>query len=210
MNNELPIVLVNTDTSPEDVFYSVTADNNAIGEMLADEILADTEGKAVKVGIVAGNQEQLAMFQRLSGFRNKIEGSNIEIAWQISGNRNSGTVAQMTENQKESHADYCVALGDTETENAIDYYNAFSGDFEGVIYGVGSSEKLVYYLDNGLIKKLVVPDEFDIGYRCALSVAKRISYISESEKHIETECRIVDADSLYSIENQMIIFPEGQ
>ena len=210
INNDTPIVLVATDSSPEDVFYSVTPDNSEIGKMLAEELLKDLDGRSAKVGILAGNQEQLSMFQRLSGFRKAIEGSDIEIAWQISGHNDSGAIAQMTEYQRENHAQYIIAFDNPETETAIDYYNVFNGYFEGVIYGVGCSEKAAYYIDNGLIAKLVVPDEFDMGYKCALSAAKRLSYISESAKQTEISCRVIEAENLYEPENQTLIFPETQ
>ena len=210
INNEVPIVLVSTDSSPEDVFYSVTSDNTSIGRTLAMELKRDLEGKPARVGILAGNQEQLSMFQRLSGFRKEIEGGRIEIVWQISGHDNSGVVAKMMDYQKEKHAEYCIALGNTETEKAIEYYNVFGGTFEGAVYGVGCSEEAVYYLDNGLIRKLIVPDEYDMGYKCALSIAKRISYITEADKHIDTAFKVIDGDSLYNPENQTLIFPEAQ
>ncbi|MCR4744555.1 MAG: substrate-binding domain-containing protein [Lachnospiraceae bacterium] len=208
LSAEIPLVLVGTDTSPEDVFYSVTADNYNLGQTLAKELIKDLDGRSAKVGIIAGNQEQLSMFQRLSGFRDGLKGSGVSVVWQISGYNDAGVVAEMSEYQKENHADFCVGLGNSETEKAIDYYNVFNGNFEGVIYGVGCSEEAAYYLDNGLIKKLIVPDEFDMGYQSALSIAKRVSYITEAEKHIETVYKVIDAESLYSPENEMLIFPE--
>ena len=62
--------------------------------------------------------------------------------------------------------DILITLGNAETETAVDYLQAdTSYKRQFMIYGEGCSDKTVYYLDKGIIKSLVVPNEFNMGYQ---------------------------------------------
>ena len=209
LSEGIPLVLVENDSDPEDVFASVTPDNKMIGQELAGLVKDALKGKSCKrIGILAGNQEQLAMFQRLAGLRKGLEGSDIDIAWQISGYTDAHLDILIKNNQSGSYADAIVSLGDGETEKAIDYYAAHSEMQENVIFGVGNSEKAAYYLDKGLIADLLVIDDYNMGYSCIKAVSEQIDNSFTAEKHKAVGYHVMDSRNMYDMDNQLLLFPK--
>lgn len=213
LNVDTPLVLIESDSNPEDVFSSITPDNEAIGKELGSLIVkkADSyEERKLKVGVLAGNQEELAMYQRLSSFRDTIKNKNVDIAWQISGYTDDDIEMQMNNYQKQNHADCVVALGNDQLESGIDYYVSYGSQFKDVLYGVGASEKTVYYLENGMINSLIVPDEYTCGYFAVKTVYEKLTHAQETAKNKQIEYRVVDRASVFSEADEMMIFPRTQ
>ena len=84
-----PVVLVGTGIETDRLFTSVMTDHGKLGKSLADAVI---QGKAVKVGILSGNQSQLGMRQRLKSVKDKLEEAGIEISWILS-ETTTGTAA---------------------------------------------------------------------------------------------------------------------
>ena len=64
-----PVVLVETGIETDRLFTSVMTDHGKLGKSLADAVIQD---KAVKVGILSGNQSQLGMRQRLKSVKDNL------------------------------------------------------------------------------------------------------------------------------------------
>ena len=62
---------------PEGLHTVVMPDHYEVGSAIAGELLKDYEGRTegLTVGILCGNQEQLSMQKRLSGFLDAVEGT---------------------------------------------------------------------------------------------------------------------------------------
>ena len=75
------------------------------------------------------------------------------------------------------------------------------------IYGEGCSEKLVYYLDKGLIQELIVPNEYYMGYQSIAMAAQNIRYYTDKTDQIEVEFVEVTKENLYDEETSWILFP---
>ena len=75
-----------------------------------------------------------------------------------------------------------------------------------MIYGEGCSDKTVYYLDKGIIKSLVVPNEFNMGYQSVHTIAEQIKYKFSSAESTTVESLVINRQNLYE-ENQKILFP---
>ena len=76
-----------------------------------------------------------------------------------------------------------------------------------MIYGEGCSDKTVYYLDKGIIKSLVVPNEFNMGYQSVHTIAEQIKYTFSSAERPTVESLVINRQNLYDEENQKILFP---
>lgn len=202
------LVLIGTDASPSELYNCVSPDNEAIGDEIAQNIQADMgdelEGK--KIGIISGNQKQFAMQQRLSAFISSFANSGASIEWIIEGRTGNG-ISELRHIQITKPVDIIVSLGNKEMEQAIDYVNAPSVQRKLVLYGVGNSEKSVYNLDNGTVRFLVVPNEFNMGYESVEVLVNHIDFpLLDIEKR-EVSCLIANRDNLYNKENQKILFP---
>lgn len=205
----IPVMLLETDAVSEGV-YSVTApDNLWIGEALAQTVLEDY-GTAIsdrKIGILCGNQNQLSMQQRLGSVQKILKDKNIEPAWVLSDIGEDLSAALITK-QAEDPVDILITLGNTETETAVDYLQAdtsYKKTF--AIYGEGCSEKAVYYLDRDVIKTLVVPNEFNMGYQSVHAIAKQLQYRLSGSESTTVGSIVINKQNLYDEENQKILFP---
>lgn len=202
-------VLLETDMTPEEYYQTVGPDNKKLGSVLAGELRADfgerLRGK--KIGVMCGNTGQLAIRQRLEGLEEGLEDTGAVIQW---------TLAEMGRTQNmdavracwEKQADIVIALDNTETERAVDYMeeNGLKRQ-DCALYGIGNSEKVVYYLDRGVIRTLVAPNEFHMGYRSMEEMAYKLEYQASGRPNVQTGYLVIDQSNLYDETNQKILFP---
>ena len=189
IDSSVAVMLLETDAVSEGV-YSVTApDNLWIGEALAQTVLQDYGDSLSekKIGILSGNQNQLSMQQRLGSVKKLLEDENIEPVWILSG-QGENLSSELVTKQADEPVDILITLGNAETETAVDYLQAdTSYKRQFMIYGEGCSDKTVYYLDKGIIKSLVVPNEFNMGYQSVHTIAEQIKYKFSSAESTTVE-----------------------
>lgn len=202
------MVLIETDASPSELYTCVSPDNLAMGSEIALALKKDL-GKNLsdkKIGILSGNQKQFSLQQRLNGFLNMFDGSEAQIEWIVEENPGTG-ITEFRYNQLTTPVDILVALGNGETEQAIDYAVSVSETRSVLLYGIGNSEKAVYYLDKGIVQTLVVPNEFNMGYESVEVLVNHMDFpLSEIEKR-EVNFLTADRENLYEEESERILFP---
>ena len=186
-------------------------DNEEMGAALAQAVQSDfgddLAGK--RVGILAGSQSQRSMRQRYAGVSQGLREGGAVVEWSLEGKAESIKDAFYTLEQKKP-VDILIALGNDETEMMVDF---FSGDELGwrldrcSLYGVGGSEKNVYYLDKGWIQTLVVPNEFNMGYQSMEAIAKQLIYHMDTTRSSKVNYLVVDREHLYDADIQKVLFP---
>lgn len=197
-----PIVLVETSIETDKLFTSVMTDHRKLGESLAD---AAIKGGETRVGILSGNQNQLGMRQRLEGAKKRLSEAGVEVSWVLSEKEFYKKIRNM-EYFADNQVDAVVSLENNDTEKAVDLL--FNDDsISWRIYGEGCSEKLVYYLDKGLIQELIVPNEYYMGYQSMAMAAQNIRYYTDKTDQIEVEFFEVTKENLYDEETSWILFP---
>jgi ribose transport system substrate-binding protein len=110
---------------------------------------------------------------------------------------------------KNEPVDRLVALDNDATEQAVDALQ-LSGEDENHkirLYGEGCSEKAVYYLDQGQICTLVVPNEFYMGYESVASIARQLQYGTAAAERQIIDFLVVNRENLYDEDTQKILFP---
>lgn len=197
-----PVILVETGIETDKLFTSVMPDHVKLGESMADAVI---RGKAAKVGILSGNQSQLGMQQRLEGVKNRLSEAGVEISW-IFSEKESYKKMRNVEYFAEHPVDAVVSLENYETEKAIDFI-LNNDSISWKLYGEGRSEKLVYYLDKGLIQELAVPNEYYMGYQSMALAAQNIRFYTEKTEQSEVEFYMVSKENLYDEETSRILFP---
>lgn len=203
------MVLLESDIIPENRYGLAGPDNIGIGKSVAASVKKDydneLEGK--KIGILSGNQKQLAMQQRLKGLKEEFDQLPIDIVWEVeyTGKTNEDIKIQYEGLEK---VDIIIALGNDETERMVDFLQAEEAtERECALYGVGCSEKVVYYLDKGVIRTLVVPNEFNIGYQGMKAVVKQLTYHLDKAEDSQVDHLVVNQTNMYDEENQKVLFP---
>lgn len=196
------VVLVKTGIETDTLYTSVMTDHIKFGESLADSVI---EAGETRVGIFSGNQSQLGMRQRLKGVKERLEEAGVEISWVFSENELNKKIRN-AEYFVNNQVNAVISLENDDTEKAVEMLF----DNEGVswrIYGEGRSEKTVYYLDKGLIRELVVPNEYYMGYESMVLAAQMARYHTDKMEQVEVDFFRVTKENLYAEETSQILFP---
>ena len=206
----VPIMLVETSVKADaDIrgnHATVMPDNYAIGRAIGNEIVIDYgEGlKGMKIGIVAGNQNQYAMQDRLKGFLDATGKMSPDVVWCISENRY--TEDELIKSNEKKSADIVVGLDNNSMETAADY---FVGEKSSNVrlYGSGCSKKLIYYIDAGEVESMIVPDDFSMGYQSMSDLAIKLQNRTSALMDREVGFSLVNRENLFAGDNQQILFP---
>lgn len=209
------MILLESDVRPENQYGFAGPDNREIGQAAADAVKRDFDNEldGKRIGILSGNHSRLSMQQRLQGLKDGLEDLPVEIVWEHYHGEN------MDEENLEQFAqlepvDILIALENDETERMVDLMLSESGSEEEeedekslYLYGVGYSEKAVYYLDKGVISTLVVPNEFNLGYQSMESVVNQLKYHLDKAEDSKVDYLVIDRVNMYDEENQKVLFP---
>ena len=206
------MILLESDVKPENQYSLAGPDNTEIGRAVADAIKRDfdkeLDGK--RIGILSGNLNRLSMHQRLQGLKDGLADAPIEIVWEHShDDRIEGNQVQYDQLEQ---VDILIALENDETERMVDLMLSETESEEEdeetlCLYGVGYSEKAVYYLDKGVISTLVVPNEFNLGYQSMRAVADQLKYHLDKSEDSQVDYLVIDRVNMYDEENQKVLFP---
>lgn len=184
------------------------ADNYEIGIALADELINDCgenlNGKILQIYSQKTDSEGIINCEK--GLKKRLKDSGIEVQWSRAASLDENVKNSLNEQEK---ADFIIALDDSSVVQAGEYAQA--GKLKGaVVYGVGRSTEAVYWLDTGKVECLVVPDEFNIGYQSLTETAKTFknSFYKMNSKTVSYT--VIRQDTLFSKENQRILFTMSQ
>jgi len=202
------LVLLNSDVSPENMYSKVEPDNNLMGSLLYEAVSKNHPYgfKNYKIGIITGHSSQMAIEERSKSLLIH-ENLNSQVAWTI--NVDGMTDKKLADTANANPVDIIIALGNYETEKAIDYVlsNGLAGGVE--IYGSGYSEKAIYHMDLGTVTAMVLTNEFNEGYLSIEAACNQIKRGGTTKQKIE-EVFIATRDNLYDDDLQKILFPVVQ
>lgn len=197
-----PAILVQTGIETDTLYTTVMTDHIKFGETLGDMA---AEGGEKTVGIFSGNQNQLGMRQRLKALKERLMKSGVEVSWVISDKelykkmRNKGYF-------ENAPVDAVISLENDDTEKAVELI-LNDEKISCHIYGEGRSEKLMYYLDKGMIQELVVPNEYYMGYQSMCLAAQSVKYHTGKTEETGVDFFRVTKENLYDEETSRILFP---
>lgn len=208
IQKKVPVVLVEKLSGGKDEssgLPAVKADDFAMGERLAKELLKDYNGKLEgrTLGILCENEESGSVEDREEGFLSVMGRQKVRIAWKISNPAREEVQEYSVEKQEK--ADVVVALDDYSLIWAGKL--AAANNLHGaLVYGIGNSTEAVYYLDTGYAQCLVVPDQFDLGYQSMKETAESLGRVFKKPQNRTVSFTVLRRDNLFSEENQELLF----
>lgn len=211
INNKIPVMLVEYTASEdrkESGFPVTSADNYAMGKELAEELLKDyndnIEGKTL--GLVMDNSDSEAVINRKKGLEDVLEDSGAQIRWSlsdISGEEGRHSL------ERQPGVDIVIGLDDSSLTTAGEYASA-KNLHGAVVYGIGNSTEVMYYLDTGIVECLIVPDEFSVGYQSLTEVAESLGLYNPNMKSKTVSHTVIRREELFLPKNQDILFTMSQ
>ena len=198
----VPVVLVETSIKDAEGLTYISADNYSMGLNIGRSVyLSGDENKTVAVFV--DNLQRNSVSERYEGFLDSLKYTKCTVRpWEPE--EDADAAAFLQEKLKEEPADVIVALDDRSLEAVIDAVQEAESGID--VYGIGSTNKIVHYLDYGLIKSIVFQNEFNMGY---LSVREAVCRIGQGEKKpgVDIEFRTVNKVTMYLPKNQRLVFP---
>ncbi len=183
-------------------------DNYAMGKALGEELLKDYSGNisGKRVGILGDIDEMEATRSRREGLLEVLNGTDATICWSAFGSFGKN---QENSLEKQPTVDIIISLDDSSLKMAGECGRA--NNLHGaLVYGIGNSTESAYYLDIGIVRCLVVPDEFSVGYESLREVAQKIGHWYCDMKDQVVSYHIIRREDLFSKENQDILFTMSQ
>lgn len=174
------------------------------GEELLKDYSGNIRGKTV--GILGDIDEMEATKSRREGLLEVLKETDAKILWSA-----FGAFGKEQENslEKQPKVDIVLALDDAslKTAGACGGENNLHG---ALVYGIGNSTESAYYLDIGIVRCLLVPDEFSVGYDSLTEVAQNIGHWYCKMKDRTVSYHIIRRGELFTKENQDILFTMSQ
>ncbi|MDK2808622.1 MAG: hypothetical protein PWP24_1359 [Clostridiales bacterium] len=199
----IQVVLFESEIPISKGYSYIAPDNYQMGYDIGLTILQKKRSED-KVGIVVGNGKKSANNDRMRGLLEAI-GQDC-VLWTVEGEEDS-VKEELKEAQGNQPVDILVGLNTISTEEIIDLTK--DNNQAGIVYGIGGSEKIVYYVDKGLVGGLVAPNEYLMGYLSVKSMYNRMNYnMTEDKKDIGY--LLINKTNLYQEENQKLMFPMVQ
>lgn len=202
IEKKVPVMFIEQGISghKEDSVPIMQPDHYAMGMALGEELLKDYNGNisGKTYAFTAENMGSQATTERVLGFTDALQGSGAEVLWQSSKDL-----------QQQPKVDFVIALDNNSLVQAGEA--AASNNLHGaLIYGIGKSTEAVYYLDTGVVVCLVVPDEFNMGYQSLTEMSKKVKGSLYQLQEKEISYTILRQDTLFSKENQELLFTMSQ
>lgn len=190
-----------------ETFPVTQPDNYTMGQALAEELIRDCTDnlRGKSLGIVSRTGDSQAVLDRTEGFREALKGCGTRISWNVEGifGEEEETLETLPK------VDFVIALDDGSTTAAGEY--AAANDLHGaIVYGIGNSTEAVYYLDTGRVQCLVVPDEFNVGYQSLEEMSGKLGHIFGKMEDRQTDHTVIRRDTLFTKENQELLFTMSQ
>ena len=209
IEKKVPIMLVGSAAAVEEAetFPVTQPDNYTMGQALAEELIRDCADnlRGKSLGIVSWTGDSQAVLDRTEGFREALKGCGTRISWNVEGIFGEGEETLETLPK----VDFVIALDDGSTTAAGEY--AAANDLHGaIVYGIGNSTEAVYYLDTGRVQCLVVPDEFNVGYQSLEEMSGKLGHIFGKMEDRQTDHTVIRRDTLFTKENQELLFTMSQ
>lgn len=202
-DSSVPFVLVETSIKHAEGFTFISADNYSMGLNIGRSVYLSSD-KNKTVAIFVDNLQRNSVMDRYEGLMDSLRYSDYSIVpWEMSEEDTDSEVF-LEKKLKEDPADVIVALDDNSLEVVLDAVQAVESSID--IYGIGSTNKIVHYLDYGLIDSIVFQNEFNMGYLSVQEILNDIrSNVEEPDNDIEF--RTVNKDTMYLPKNQRLVFP---
>lgn len=203
VQEDIPIVAMMGEVHGDVSLDYISANNQLMGQTLCD-IIWD-KGREIKNILVLTDGKK---------FSSTTESYNALMEQLNLGNYNINTVVKsedgiLNEDQlnikiKLLEIDTIIALELEDLEMAANAIHSYG--LKTQLYGIGSTNKLAYYLEQGTVDSLVAQNEFSIGY---LGIQAAVNGIKSSRKYEDTTIQfsIVNKDNMYTSEIQKLLFP---
>ena len=165
------------------------------------ESLASSDGTETKMPVTGADNYAMGKAlaeELLKDCGGNIKGKKIGL---VSGEENAEAISEKVDFIMTLDNISLVAAGECSSTNNL---------HGAVLYGIGHSMEAFYYLDTGEIQCLVVPDEFNRGYQSVAELSDSLRRFMKKPERNTVSYSTVRRETLFSKENQEVVFTMSQ
>jgi ribose transport system substrate-binding protein len=206
---QMPVILIESTIKSDKKLLSISCDNYNLGVSLGEEVIKNKNiGK--NIAVVRNNLECSSIKERYDGFMSVMNsiGNNCTFL-QFSDSKQTTYYNESKKLLVNNNVDVVVTLDSDELENVsqakkdVENINKKISDVQ--IYGVGSTSKIISFLEDKIINATAVENEFNIGY---LSVKTAVDKLNGKDMNKNTiSSTVINKENMYSEQNQKLLFP---
>ena len=208
---KIPVMLIGSSAGynrSQSAYATTEADAAALVKQLVQEVINDYGGdiSGKTFGIFSSDVASDVAYVKKEAVCSELERMGAQIDWKLIGNLNEDGLTIL---EKQKPVDVVLTLDDRSVVQAgtCSKENQLHG---ADVYGIGNSTESVYYLDNGSVKCLVVPDEFGAGYQCMTQVVRKLNGDIRKMKDQTVQYTVIRRSELFSERNQELLFIMSQ
>ncbi len=202
VRSKKPTLLI---SSPSGSIPCVSPDNYNMGVMLAEAIISRFNGRldGKTIGLVKGATDIQGITDREEGFLDGIKNSGAAVSWRVQATYSDTETRTIITGQEA--VDLMVVLETDALENvgSLSEEKALHG---ALVFGIGSSEKVLYDVDEEFIQEVVVPDGFSMGYQAVHMLGETLKYGTKSLRSETVNARLIRKEDLFKDENSSFIY----
>lgn len=211
IETDIPIMLVGSNkmtNRSQAIISAVEANQEKLGQAVVEEMLKDYQRnlKGKKIGIFSKSTDFEEVMCRAGESRKVLENAGVTIEWFVAGDFEEHKDAFL---EAQPPVDIVLALDDRSVVRFGEYAVSHPS-VQTSVYGIAHSMEAVYYLDEDIVNCLVVPDEFNVGYQSLTKIADQIQKTSVEIPKQAVSYTIIRKETLFTEENQNILFTMGQ
>ena len=211
ISEKIPVMLIGSSAGynrSQSAYATTEADAAALVKQLVQEVLKDYGGdiRGKTFGIFSSDVASDVTYVKKGVVCSELERMGAQIDWKLTGNLNEDGLTIL---EKQKPVDVVLTLDDRSVVQAgtCSKENRLHG---ADVYGIGNSTESVYYLDNGSVKCLVVPDEFGAGYQCMTQVVHKLNGDIRKMEDQTVQYTVIRRSELFSERNQELLFIMSQ
>lgn len=200
---KIPVITIETGLENEKLVPYISADNYSMGLNIGRSVILNNNLEE-KIAILFSGKERKSVKDRYRGLTDCLKYTqNVTTTWEMGSSDYSLTLF-IDKMMKEEPVDVIVALDAAGLESVVEVIEESGNEIEA--FGIGSTDKIVYYLDKEIIKSIVFQNEFNMGY---IGIHAVINEITGNKEEVDTkiEYRAVNKKTMYVTDNQRLLFP---
>lgn len=195
----IPTVFVKTDVLSDTTNHVIKPDVELMGKKLVEEALSDYRGN--RVYTVCKNLDIKNLAELNEYVHNALKSDGIESTCITSASFDSGLAGIQA-------IDTVIVL-DNESLVLVGEYFSDKEEIPSIV-GVGHSNEAFYLLEKGIVKSIILPDEYMMGYSGVVYAANSTKRIKSKQNPIEIDCFVLNTENMHKPENEEILYSFGR
>ncbi|NQT60386.1 MAG: substrate-binding domain-containing protein [Bacteroidetes bacterium] len=206
ISSGIPLITIDSFIDSDAPVSRIGTDNYSAG-LKAGHIMKDYISEGSQIAIISYVKESSTAIDREKGVRESLDDYvDIVGTWYSGGNIQVASQHVLTVLEENPDLQAIIALNEPSTVGSARALESSGRESEIVLIGFDNSSPIIQYLEQEVIQAIVVQKPFNMGY---LGVTYAVDAVNGKKipEVIDTGSEIITKDTMYTSENQKLLFP---